>query len=202
MRGFPLLTAIAVLVLCLVGAPTALAQDSTGGATYVPKKHKKRATPRTVGAAAADLQLPAATIGPDGLATAPFGAPPEVFAAIDAANRIVGKPYRYGGGHAKVEDSGYDCSGTVSYALLAAKLLKSPLDSSSFMRWGLKGKGTWITVYSNPGHAFAVIAGLRLDTSTGGITSRRIARTAERGPRWRVALRNARGFTARHPLGF
>ena len=80
-------------------------------------------------------------------------------------------------------------------------MVKSPLDSSSFMRWGLKGKGTWITVYSNPGHAFAVIAGLRLDTSTGGITSRRIARTAERGPRWRVALRKARGFTARHPLG-
>ena len=81
-------------------------------------------------------------------------------------------------------------------------MVKSPLDSSSFMRWGLKGKGTWITVYSNPGHAFAVIAGLRLDTSTGGITSRKIARTAERGPRWRVALRNARGFRARHPLGF
>ena len=122
-------------------------------------------------------------------------------AAIFAANKLLDKPYKYGGGHAKVEDSGYDCSGTVSYALIAAGALESPLDSSSFMRWGLKGKGSWITVYTNPGHAYAVIAGLRLDTSTGGIISRRIARTAERGPRWRVALRRTRGFKARHPLG-
>ena len=69
------------------------------------------------------------------------------------------------------------------------------------MKWGLKGKGTWITVYTNPGHAFAVIAGLRLDTSTGGITSRKIARTAERGPRWRVELRKTRGFKKRHARG-
>ena len=143
-----------------------------------------------------------ATLLPDGTAAAPADAPPQVQAAIFAANKLLDKPYKYGGGHAKVEDSGYDCSGTVSYALLAAKLLKSPLDSSSFMRWGLKGKGAWITVYTNPGHAFAVIAGLRLDTSTGGITSRKIARTAERGPRWRVALRKARGFKKRHPVGF
>ena len=142
-----------------------------------------------------------ATLLPDGTAAAPADAPPQVQAAIFAANKLLDKPYKYGGGHAKVEDSGYDCSGTVSYALLAAKVLKSPLDSSSFMRWGLKGKGTWITVYTNPGHAFAVIAGLRLDTSTGGITSRRIARTAERGPRWRVALRKTTGFKKRHPVG-
>ena len=122
--------------------------------------------------------------------------------AIFAANRIQDKPYIYGGGHSRFQDRGYDCSGTVSYALLAAKLIKSPLDSSSFMRWGASGKGSWITVYTNPGHAFAVIAGLRLDTSTGGITSRRITRTAERGPRWRVALRNTRGFKKRHPVGF
>jgi hypothetical protein len=143
-----------------------------------------------------------ATLLPDGTAAAPADAPPEVQAAIFAANKLLDKPYKYGGGHAKVEDSGYDCSGTVSYALLAAKLIKSPLDSSSFMRWGLRGKGAWITVFSNPGHAFAVIAGLRLDTSTGGIVSRKITRTAERGPRWRVSLRSARGFTKRHPLGF
>ena len=70
------------------------------------------------------------------------------------------------------------------------------------MRWGARGRGAWITVYTNPGHAFAVIAGLRLDTSTGGITSRRITRTAERGPRWRAALRDTRGFKKRHPVGF
>src|SRR5215216_2122313 len=143
-----------------------------------------------------------ATLLPDGTAAAPADAPPQVQAAIFAANKLLDKPYKYGGGHAKVEDSGYDCSGTVSYALLAAGLLKSPLDSGSFMRWGLRGKGSWITVYTNPGHAFAVIAGLRLDTSTAGVTSRRITRTAERGPRWRVAIRNSRGFKMRHPVGF
>jgi len=142
-----------------------------------------------------------ATLLPDGSAAAPADAPPEVQAAIFAANRLLDKPYKYGGGHAKVEDSGYDCSGTVSYALIAARVLKSPLDSGRFMRWGLKGAGAWITVYTNPGHAYAVIAGLRLDTSTGGVTSRRIARTAERGPRWRATLRNPRGYKVRHPLG-
>ena len=142
-----------------------------------------------------------ATLLPDGSAAAPADAPAQVQQAIFAANKLLDKPYKYGGGHAKVEDSGYDCSGTVSYALLAAKLVKGPLDSSSFMRWGLRGRGSWITVYTNPGHAFAVIAGLRLDTSTGGITSRKITRTAERGPRWRMARRNTRGFRARHPLG-
>ncbi len=74
-------------------------------------------------------------------------------------------PYKYGGGHAKIEDNGYDCSGTVSYALIHAGLLKSPLPSGPFMRWGEKGKGAWITVFAHCGHAYAVIAGLRLDTS-------------------------------------
>ena len=143
-----------------------------------------------------------ATLLPDGTAAAPAEAPPQVQAAIFAANKLLDKPYKYGGGHAKVEDSGYDCSGTVSYALHGADLLTSPLDSSSFMKWGAKGAGTWITVYTNPGHAFAVIAGLRLDTSTAGRVSRTITRTAERGPRWRVALRRVRGFTKRHPVGF
>ncbi len=142
-----------------------------------------------------------ATLLPDGSAAAPADAPPQVQAAIFAANKLLDKPYRYGGGHARVEDSGYDCSGTISYALIAARALKTPLDSGSFMRWGLKGRGAWITVFTNPGHAYVVIAGLRLDTSTGGVVSRRIARTAERGPRWRVALRSTRGFKARHPLG-
>jgi hypothetical protein len=148
-----------------------------------------------------------ATLLPDGTAAAPADAPPQVQAAIFAANKLLDKPYKYGGGHAKVEDSGYDCSGTVSYALLAAKLIKSPLDSSSFMRWGVRGKGAWITVFTNPGHAYAVIAGLRLDTSSYGYAARRsakrVAKSAyERGPRWRPTMRPARGFRARHPLGF
>src|SRR3954464_12471081 len=99
-----------------------------------------------------------------GMAIPPADAPPEVVNAINAANAIAGKPYKYGGGHAVVEDSGYDCSGSVSYALRGAGLLTTPLDSSSFMRWGLAGKGKWFTIYTNPGHAFVIIAGLRFDT--------------------------------------
>src|SRR5687767_716624 len=136
-----------------------------------------------------------ATLLPDGSAAAPADAPPQVQAAIFAANKLLDKPYKYGGGHAKVEDSGYDCSGTVSYALIGARLLKTPLDSSSFLRWGEAGPGQWITVYTNPGHAFAVIAGLRLDTSAAGDPR------GGKGPRWRPVLRSTRGFKARHPEG-
>jgi len=186
-RVFALLIFVVLGVIFPAGA---VAQTSpTGGSQY--------SEPAPIVAPGAK-----ATLLPDGSAAAPAEAPPEVQAAIFAANKLLDKPYKYGGGHAKVEDSGYDCSGTVSYALLAAKLIKGPLDSSSFMRWGLRGKGQWITVYTNPGHAFAVIAGLRLDTSTAGVISRKIARTAERGPRWRAAMRTTRGFKKRHPVGF
>ena len=133
----------------------------------------------------------------NGYAVPPSDAPPEVREAIAAANRIVGKPYKYGGGHARVEDTGYDCSGTISYALIGAGLLRSPLDSRSFASWGRPGKGRWITVYTNPGHAFVVIAGLRLDTSAAGER-----RSSGRGPRWRTTARVTRGFRARHPRGF
>jgi len=131
-----------------------------------------------------------------GKAAAPEGAPEEVKEAIWAANRIIGKPYRYGGGHAKFEDSGYDCSGTVSYALRGAGLVKSPLNSSGFMRWGKRGKGQWITVYTNPGHAYVVIAGLRLDTSAADDPR------GDKGPRWRPLRKSDRGFAARSPVGF
>ena len=136
-----------------------------------------------------------------GRAIAPADAPPQVKKAIDAANRIVGKPYKYGGGHAMVEDAGYDCSGTVSYALLGGGLLRAnPLDSSSFMRWGLSGRGKWITVYTNPGHAFMMIAGLRLDT---GMRDNSVpGQIPGRGPRWAKKKRSTRGFVARHPRGF
>jgi hypothetical protein len=132
----------------------------------------------------------------NGMAIAPASAPPEVFAAIAAANKIARKPYRYGGGHGSFRSHGYDCSGAVSYALHGAGLLSKPLDSSDFMKWGDPGVGKWITIYTNPGHAFAVIAGLRLDTSPAGDPS------GLRGPRWRPVLRSTRGFKARHPLGF
>jgi hypothetical protein len=128
----------------------------------------------------------------DGLAYAPADAPIEVRRAIWAANKLRDKPYVYGGGHQSFRSRGYDCSGTVSYALHAAGVLDSPLDSGSFMGWGERGRGAWITVYTNPGHAFVIIAGLRLDTSGAG----------ERGPRWRPEPRSTRGFKARHPLSF
>jgi hypothetical protein len=163
-------------------ASSASAATDEGGATFAP-------TPATTPGLRA-------TISADGrTAVAPEGAPPEVQQAIWAANKITRKPYVYGGGHSTFLKlaRGYDCSGTVSYALGNGGLLKgTPLDSSSFMKWGAAGKGAWVTVYTNPGHAYAYIAGLRLDTSGPG----------ESGPRWRVAKRSNRGFKARHPLGF
>ena len=142
---------------------------------------------------------------PDGSAAAPADAPVEVQQAIWAANNLQDMPYKYGGGHAKVEDNGYDCSGTVSYALIHAGLLKSPLDSRSFFGFGERGRGQWITIFTNSGHAYAVIAGLRLDTSsyaTRTIKKRKYAKALERGPRWRPTKRPARGFRKRHPVGF
>ena len=124
-------------------------------------------------------------------AVAPAGAPARVVAAIRAANRITRKPYRYGGGHARFRDSGYDCSGAVSYVLHGAGLLRRPLDSSGLMSWGRRGSGRWITVYSNPGHAYIVIAGMRFDTSGSG----------ERGPRWRTERRSSSGYVTRHSGG-
>ncbi|MCW2952078.1 MAG: hypothetical protein JWQ48_1248 [Conexibacter sp.] len=123
-----------------------------------------------------------------GVAYAPAAAPIEVQQAIWSANQLRTKPYVWGGGHASFRASGYDCSGTVSYALHGAGLLDVPMDSNDFMNWGVKGKGQWITVYTNPDHAFAIIAGLRLDTSGPG----------ESGPRWRTAKASTRGFSARH----
>jgi hypothetical protein len=142
----------------------------------------------------------------DGTAAAPADAPEQVKQAIWAANSLQALPYRYGGGHTLDFDvaEGADCSGTVSFALKAAGLLKTPLDSGSFMKWGERGKGAWITVFTNPGHAYAVIAGLRLDTSMAGMArTRGVAASAfERGPRWRPMARSARGFKKRHPLSF
>jgi hypothetical protein len=132
----------------------------------------------------------------NGVAYAPEQAPDQVKQAVWAANQIVGMPYRLGGGHKLgFNDHAYDCSGTVSFALHGAGLLAAPRDSSSFRRFGAAGKGQWITVYTNPGHAFAVIAGLRLDTSAAGDPA------GGSGPRWRPNLRSTRGYRARHPLG-
>jgi hypothetical protein len=139
---------------------------------------------------------PAAKIQPDGLAAAPADAPPEVQQAVWAANRIIGLPYVYGGGHnTHFAGRGYDCSGTVSYALHGGGLLTTPEDSSEFMVWGSHGAGRWIAVFGNAGHAYMDVAGLRLDTSAADDP------TDQQGPRWRPLRIANGGFTVRHPLG-
>jgi peptidoglycan hydrolase CwlO-like protein len=133
-----------------------------------------------------------AQVLPDGTAAAPASAPDAVKAVIAAANQIEDLPYIWGGGHGSFESSGYDCSGAVSYALHGGGFLDSPLDSTGLTTWGEPGAGQWITVYGNSGHAYAVIAGLRWDTSgTGGS-----------GPGWTTEMRSSAGFIARHPSGY
>lgn len=123
------------------------------------------------------------------------GLPVVVVRAIAAANRIARKPYRYGGGHRSFQDSGYDCSGSLSYVLNGAGLLGRPLDSTAFMRYGAPGPGRWITIYANPGHAYMTIRTsrgvLRYDTSG-----------MDDGSRWDGEPRSAAGYTVRHPVGY
>jgi cell wall-associated NlpC family hydrolase len=128
---------------------------------------------------------------PGGMAQAPPGAPTAVKQVIAAGNAIAGLPYLYGGGHGSFNANAYDCSGSVSYALAAAGLLSSPLDSTAFESWGEAGPGRWITVYANAGHAFMVVAGWRFDT--GALSSG--------GTRWSRSMRSTAGFVARHPAG-
>jgi hypothetical protein len=135
-----------------------------------------------------------AALGSNGLAYAPSKAPRAVKNAVWAANQLRRKPYKWGGGHGSWRDSGYDCSGSVSYVLHAAGVLNGPMTSGGFMRYGKSGLGKWITLYANKGHVFMVIAGLRFDTSPLG--------AGERGPRWRAFGRRDGGFKKRHPAGF
>ena len=129
----------------------------------------------------------------NGFAVPPADAPPEVKAVIEAGNRIAKKPYKYGGGHARLNDTGYDCSGSVSYALRKAGLLSGARASGDFMRWGEPGRGTWITIRANSGHMYMIVAGLRFDTS---------GARARGGSRWTTKMRSARGYRGRHPEGF
>jgi cell wall-associated NlpC family hydrolase len=130
-----------------------------------------------------------------GIAYAPAYAPMQVKKAIWAGDKIRLKPYRVGGGHGNWNDSAYDCSGAVSFVLHAAGLLKVSEDSGEMEAWGQKGLGQWITVYTNPGHAFVEIAGIRLDTSREG--DPHPARGT--GPRWRPVMTSTSGYVARHP---
>ncbi|MES2921328.1 MAG: hypothetical protein V4819_07270 [Verrucomicrobiota bacterium] len=127
-------------------------------------------------------------------AIAPSGVPSIIQMAIAAGNRLQNKSYKWGGGRARLEDSGYDCSGSVSYVLIHAGLLRSPLTSGSFTRYGAPGPGRWITLYARNGHVFMTLCGLRLDT--GGHGGR-----GESGPRWCPNFRGTGGFVMRHPAG-
>jgi peptidoglycan hydrolase-like protein with peptidoglycan-binding domain len=149
------------------------------------------AVPETEAAPVTEAPVEEAYIGADGLAVAPASAPEAVKAIIAAGNEIATAPYKYGGGHGRWRDSGYDCSGSVSYVLHAAGLLDTALDSSGYMSYGERGRGTWVTIRSNPGHAYMIVAGLRFDTS---------ARRAT-GSRWSEEMRSARGYRGRHPEG-
>ncbi len=159
-------------------------------------------TPGGVASTTPEAEQPAPTTAPpgkailvNGRAVPPADAPPAVKRVIAAANKIRTKPYVYGGGHARWWDAGYDCSGAVSFALRGAGLIDTPMPSGSLAGWGTPGKGRWITVYANGGHAYAIIAGLRWDTA---------GTTNGTGPRWHKSLRaQASGpFTSRHPEGY
>jgi hypothetical protein len=131
----------------------------------------------------------------NGLAAAPMSAPVPVQEIIWAGNQLIGLPYIYGGGHASFVSPGYDCSGTVSFALHGAALVTTPMDSSEFMGWGEHGVGQWVTIFANPEHAYMTVAGLRLDTSPADDPSDR------EGPRWRPLRPENSGFVKRHPVG-
>jgi len=195
-----------IVMLCVIAPSGALAADPTGGTAYEVEPPPPKMLASGVWAGP-EVEGDTAVLLADGTAAAPADAPEQVKQAIWAANSLQDLPYRYGGGHNLKFDvtGGADCSGTISFALRGAGLLKAPLDSGSFMRWGERGRGEWITVYTNPGHAYVVIAGLRLDTSVAGMsrTTKRVAKKAfESGPRWRPMPRSARGFVKRHPLSF
>ena len=163
------------------------------------RRHRRRHAaakpkPKTVAAPAPPVAAPAppsapATLRADGTAVPPAGAPAIVAAVIAAGNRIASLPYRWGGGHARWDDTGYDCSGSVGYALHGGGLLDASATSGDLMSYGDPGPGAWITLYANADHVYMVVAGLRFDTS-GADPSR-----------WQTAPRSADGFAVRHPPG-
>jgi len=173
-------------------APNVVVRDSGGAApgTAVKAHRRKRARKRRVPVAATVSPPALATLLNDGTASPPAGAPAEIAAVIAAGNQIASLPYRWGGGHARWDDTGYDCSGSVGYALHGGGLLDASATSGDLMSYGERGPGTWITIYANPDHVYMVVAGLRFDTS------------GARPSRWQAAPRPGTGFAVRHPAGF
>ncbi|MEK6276442.1 MAG: hypothetical protein AABM29_00285 [Actinomycetota bacterium] len=191
--------------MALLVPSTALAQSTGGtggaGASQEPAPPPEETTPPpsgcTVGGGgvgtSASCPTGKAKLTSTGIAVPPADAPGRVKRAIRFANRIVDKPYRLGGGHRlpwKL-DTAYDCSGTVSWALHGGRMLSSPLPSGSFRSWADPGVGRWITAYYNGGHMYAVIAGLRLDTSM----------VPGNGPGWSRNMRSSAGYKSRHYPG-
>ncbi|MEA2151816.1 MAG: hypothetical protein QOI18_49 [Solirubrobacteraceae bacterium] len=169
-------------------APAALLTNATGGAAVSATAPTANTKPQ--------LLVPGSLARyVNGLAAAPMSAPESVQKVVWAGNEIIGLPYIFGGGHASFVSPGYDCSGTVSFALHGGALLAKPADSSEFMTWGSHGAGRWIAVFGNSGHAYMDVAGLRLDTSAADDP------TAQQGPRWRPLRTEIGGYTVRHPLG-
>ena len=128
----------------------------------------------------------------NGYAIVPKHAPPAVHRIVAAGNRIKGFPYKLGGGHRRINDNGYDCSGAVSYVLIKAGLLNDSLTSKGLKKYGRRGKGDWVTIYAKNGHTFLVVGGLRFDTGYNG---------EGRGAKWTVHDRPTRGHVMRHPVG-
>ena len=194
-----------MIVALALATPSLTLAATPGGVDPHPGAHKSAATTNPVEEGCTEASGATSTEGVcapvkkarivAGEAIAPASAPPGVQAVIAAANKIRTKPYVWGGGHRKWFDSGYDCSGAVSFALHGADLLPSPLDSTSLETWGESGAGRWITVYANGGHTYAVIAGLRWDTA---------GSASGTGPRWYKSTKAAASgpFTVRHPDGY
>ena len=178
-------TDVAVLKDVARNGGAVVSAAATGGA--LPKSQKPASAPKPLALGPGMV----ATVGADGLATAPALAPPIVQQVIAAGNLIALKPYIYGGGHGRWEDAGYDCSGSVSYALHGAGLLEQSMPSGGFMNWGDPGPGQWITTYANGGHMYMVVAGLRFDTSG----------RARAGTRWQKDPRPTQSYSVRHPPG-
>ena len=159
-------------------------------------------TPTTGTTGTASDASATATLNSDGTVTAPADAPAIVQEAIAAANSIIDTPYIYGGGHASFTDSGYDCSGAVSFALHGGGLLTTPEDSTQLESYGDSGPGQYITIYADASHAFVVIDGLAFDTAHYGTTT-----PTGSGPRWLPAadatanLSDGGDYIVRHPAG-
>jgi peptidoglycan hydrolase CwlO-like protein len=180
--------------LSALKARQARAAREAAAAARAVQRRQALATPSTgapSGATGSGTANPDIATDAGGFAQAPAGAPEAVRLVIAAGNAISGLPYSYGGGHASFQAAAYDCSGSVSYALAAAGLVSSPLDSTSFESWGEPGPGKYITVYANAGHAYMYVAGWRFDTSA----------LSSGGTRWTQSTRSNAGFVARHPPG-